>query len=505
MTQETWKGVPIEFQLLPFGTRRSGQKLRKGKPEFLVAHDTGNPNSTAQDNVNYYKNTYNIDINQTASAHIFVDDKHAIICVPTTEKAWHVLYNAIQDNLWYGVDSNDAAVGVEISYFIDKNNPKQAKERSLKSLENGAKVLAYLSEYWKIDYKTHMPGHQNIQDDKQDPGNALQASGYGRDSSNLDKVVAKYYKKDVKVEPVKIPETATKAEQKANKAVMKGYATQSQVNARLKSYLDKTVDSPYRIKSRMYRESGWSAMEAGAIDVDKRFNAQCMDLIIDYVLWFTENKIRMWGNARDAVNNKLAPYFTWHANTPNYVPPKGAIGVATFGTPSYVKWGHIFIVEKADRNFMTVIEQNWNGEGNLAPRRRVDNYFGCAGFWVPNVSKNPVQKVKAVAKKVAKKATPKKTKWAWKGRFYPNAKKGIRVRRSPSTSGAIVDKGSWLFTKDDWVDFDQLIKANGYWWIRFKYPTNPKAGNFYCAVAKITDVKERIKYEKDLFGKIEFK
>lgn len=505
MTQETWKGVPIEFQLLPFGTRRSGQKLRKGKPEFLVAHDTGNPNSTAQDNVNYYRNTYNIDINQTASAHIFVDDKHAIICVPTTEKAWHVLYNAIQDNLWYGVDANDAAVGGEISYFIDKNNPKQAKDRSLKALDNAARVFAYLAEYWKIDYKTRMPGHQDIQSDKQDPGNALAACGFGRDTSNFDKVVAKYYKKDVKVEPVKIPKTATKAEQKANKKVMKGYATQSQVNARLKGYLDKTVDSPYRIKSRMYRESGWSAMEAGAIDVDKRFNAQCMDLIIDYVLWFTENKIRMWGNARDAVSNKLAPYFTWHANTPNYVPPKGAIGVATFGTPSYVKWGHIFIVEKADRNFMTVIEQNWNGEGNLAPRRRVDNYFGCAGFWVPNVNKNPVQKVKAVAKKVAKKATPKKTKWAWKGRFYPNAKKGIRVRRSPSTSGAIVDKGSWLFTKDDWVDFDQLIKANGYWWIRFKYPTNPKAGNFYCAVAKITDVKERIKYEKDLFGKIEFK
>lgn len=505
MTQETWKGVPIEFQLLPFGTRRSGQKLRKGKPEFIVAHDTGNPNSTAQDNVNYYRNTYNIDINQTASAHIFVDDKHAIICVPTTEKAWHVLYNAIQDNLWYGVDANDAAIGLEISYFIDKNNPKKAKERSLKSLENGAKVLAYLAEYWKINYKTHMPGHQDIQSDKQDPGNALQASGYGRDTSNLDKIVAKYYKKDVKVEPVKTPKTATKAEQKANQKAMKGYATQSQVNTRLKGYLDKTVDSPYRVKSRMYRESGWLPMEAGAIDVDKRFNAQCMDLILDYVLWFTNNKIRMYGNARDAVNNNLAPYFTWHANTPNYVPPKGAIGVATFGTPSYIKWGHIFIVEKADRNFMTVIEQNWNGNGNLPPKRRVDNYFGCAGFWVPNVGKNPVQKVKSVAKKVATKATPKKTKWAWKGRFYPNAKNGIRVRRAPSTSAEIVDKGSWLFTKDDWVDFDQLIKANGYWWIRFKYPTNPKAGYFYCAVAKITDKKERIKYEKATFGDLKFK
>lgn len=498
MTQETWKGVPIEFQLLPFGTRRSGQPLRKGKPEFLVAHDTGNPNSTAQQNVNYYKNTYNIDINQTASAHIFVDDKHAIICVPTTEKAWHVLYNAVQDNLWYGVDANDAAVGVEICYFSDKS-------RSLKALENGAKVLAYLAEYWKIDYKTRMPGHQNIQDDKQDPGNALAACGYGRATSNLDKIVAKYYKKKVDVKPVEIPKTTPKAKQKEHKKVMKGYATQSQVNARLNAYLNKTVDSPYRVKSRTYRENGWLPMEAGAIDVDKRFNAQCYDLIIDYVLWFTENKIRMWGNARDAVQNKLAPYFTWHANTPSYVPPRGSIGVFTYGTPGYIEFGHIAIVDSANRNTWVAIEQNWNSQGNLAPKKRVDNYFGVAGFWVPNVGKTVVQKVKSVTKKAVTKAKPKQTKWNWKGRFFPNAKKGIRVRRAPSTSAEIVDKGSWLYTKDDWVDFDQLIKANGYWWCRFKYPTNPKAGYFYCAVGKITDPRERIRNEKELYGSIKYK
>ncbi|WP_312632395.1 peptidoglycan recognition protein family protein, partial [Mammaliicoccus sciuri] len=84
------------------------------------------------------------------------------------------------------VDANDGAVGVEISYFNDK-------KRSQKSLDNGARVLAYLAEYWKIDYKTRMPGHQDIQADKQDPGNVLAASGYGRSTSNLDKIVAKYY------------------------------------------------------------------------------------------------------------------------------------------------------------------------------------------------------------------------------------------------------------------------------------------------------------------------
>lgn len=186
-----WKGVKVRNDLLPYGTRRSGQKLTTGKPKFIVAHDTGNLNSTAQQNVNYYKNTYNIDINYTASAHIFVDDKEAIICVPLNEKAWHVLYGATQDNKWYGYDANDAAIGVEISYFTDK-------ERTRKSLDNGARVLAYLCELYGLDYKTKMPGHQDIQAGKQDPGNVLQAAGYGRSTTNLDNIVAKYYKKDVK-------------------------------------------------------------------------------------------------------------------------------------------------------------------------------------------------------------------------------------------------------------------------------------------------------------------
>lgn len=186
---ETWNGVPVRYQLLTHGTRRYGERLRKGKPEFMVAHDTGNLDSTAQENVNYYENSHNVDWDSVASAHFFVDDKECIICIPTTEKAWHVLYNATQDNLWYGVDANDAAIGGEISFFTDR-------KRNNKSLDNGARVFAYLAEYWGIDFKTRMPGHQDIQSDKQDPGNVLAASGYGRSTSNLDKLVAKYFKKD---------------------------------------------------------------------------------------------------------------------------------------------------------------------------------------------------------------------------------------------------------------------------------------------------------------------
>ena len=155
---ENWNGVKVRTKLLTKGTRRSGQRLRNGKPEFIVAHDTGNINTTAEQNRQYYQNTYNEPWDTVASAHIFVDDKEALVIIPTVEKAWHVLYDTPTDNAWYSADANDAAIGVEISYFSDK-------KRSKKSLDNGARVLAYLAEFWGIDYKTKMPGHQDIQAD----------------------------------------------------------------------------------------------------------------------------------------------------------------------------------------------------------------------------------------------------------------------------------------------------------------------------------------------------
>jgi N-acetylmuramoyl-L-alanine amidase CwlA len=95
--------------------RRSGQFIQKVR--FLVAHDTGNPDSTARGNVKYYINSRN---EQSASAHIFVDDKEIIECVPALtgrpEKAWHVLYNVPKDNELYGANANDAAIGVEYCF-----------------------------------------------------------------------------------------------------------------------------------------------------------------------------------------------------------------------------------------------------------------------------------------------------------------------------------------------------------------------------------------------------
>ncbi|ELN1760840.1 peptidoglycan recognition family protein [Staphylococcus pseudintermedius] len=186
----TWNGVPVYTDFLPIGTRRTGQRLVSGNPKFAVFHDTGNRDSTAQNNVDYYRNTYNIDWAYTASAHVFVDDKECIICIPVTEKAWHVLYDTPIDNNWYDDDANDIAFGLEACYFSDR-------DRTLKSLDNACRVMGALCASWDINPRNEMPGHQDIQFDKQDPGNILEAAGYGRsDMHIIDDLVVKYMNGD---------------------------------------------------------------------------------------------------------------------------------------------------------------------------------------------------------------------------------------------------------------------------------------------------------------------
>jgi len=91
--------------------RRSGLKLNGVK--FIVAHDTGNPGSTALQNANYYTSTPN---EAEVSAHAFVDDTGVIEVVPDSEKAWHVRYTETIDNILFGGDANDYALGIELCY-----------------------------------------------------------------------------------------------------------------------------------------------------------------------------------------------------------------------------------------------------------------------------------------------------------------------------------------------------------------------------------------------------
>ena len=143
--------------------RRSGDKLRGVK--FLVAHDTGNDNSTALQNVNYFINSAN---EVSASAHTFIDDKDIIECVPLDEKAWHVRYNVPTDNAMFGVDANDYAIGVALCYF------SKDKERSLKAYNNYVEYIAQKTLEYNLNPKTKIVGHYTLDPGrKTDPINAF--------------------------------------------------------------------------------------------------------------------------------------------------------------------------------------------------------------------------------------------------------------------------------------------------------------------------------------------
>ncbi|MGL5891901.1 MAG: peptidoglycan recognition protein family protein [Bacteroidia bacterium] len=163
--------------------RRSGNVMSTVK--FIVAHDTGNPKSTAAQNVSYYRNSKN---DMSASAHIFVDDKEIIECVPaltgTPEKAWHVWYNVTTDNQLFGANANDAAVGVEYCYG-GSINADEAYKRYVW-------VIAFICWKFKLDPAKSVTGHCFLDPKrKTDP-----VSGLGQSRRTYDQllrdVVAEY-------------------------------------------------------------------------------------------------------------------------------------------------------------------------------------------------------------------------------------------------------------------------------------------------------------------------
>ncbi len=156
--------------LTPNTKRRSG--LACLAVRFLVAHDTGNAGSTAKNNVDYYERTNN---KESASAHIFVDDKVIIECIPsigddTPEKAWHVRYKMTKDNEFYGSNANDTAIGVEYCFggAID----------ATKSYAKYIWTLAYLCDKYKLKPDKDIVGHFMLDPGrKTDPESSLKLIG----------------------------------------------------------------------------------------------------------------------------------------------------------------------------------------------------------------------------------------------------------------------------------------------------------------------------------------
>ncbi|MCH8673950.1 SH3 domain-containing protein [Staphylococcus lugdunensis] len=184
--------------------------------------------------------------------------------------------------------------------------------------------------------------------------------------------------------------------------------TQSQINARLDTYKNGTVDSPYRVKTWTSYDPAFSTMEPGCVDVDHFYHAQCADLPTDYILWLTDNQYKAWGNAKDFPNNKFPTGWKVIENMPETVPQKGWIAVFTSGT--YAQYGHIGIVYNGgNTNSFQILEQNWNGYANKKPTLRWDNYYGLTHFIVPPVAKE-FKVLKTETKKAPTQTNKTKTK-----------------------------------------------------------------------------------------------
>jgi N-acetylmuramoyl-L-alanine amidase len=141
------------------------------KVKFMVAHDTGNPGSTAAGNVTYFENSRN---DMSASAHTFIDDKQIIECIPlltgSPEKAWHVVYSAPEDNRRYGADANDAAGGVELCHGGAIN--------LLEAYNRYVWYLAYACFKFGLEPSVQISGHYQLDPERRtDPTGPLKKLG----------------------------------------------------------------------------------------------------------------------------------------------------------------------------------------------------------------------------------------------------------------------------------------------------------------------------------------
>jgi len=182
--------MEIKQQYLPEKSKRRSSQKNLGI-KFIVAHDTGNLNSTAKQNVEYFIKSAN---DTEASAHAFVDDLGVIECIPQNEKAWHVRKQVPEDNSIYGVDSNDYALGIELCFFTDL-------ERSKLAYKNYVEYIKTLCTKYNLDPSKDIVGHYKLDPSRRtDPKNAFSKIGKTWDSFLVDLNTLKDKKQEIKLE-----------------------------------------------------------------------------------------------------------------------------------------------------------------------------------------------------------------------------------------------------------------------------------------------------------------
>lgn len=170
------------------------------------------------------------------------------------------------------------------------------------------------------------------------------------------------------------------------------------------------------------------------------------------MLWLTDNKTRMWGDAKQAIQNTLPSGYKVVPNKPETVPKTGWIAVYTTG--SYAQYGHIGIVNNpGNTTKFQILEQNWNGLANKKPQLRWDNYYGLTHFiTVPyaeskkkSTAKKPVAKKKAAKKPAATKKKPFKLK------YNRDEVTGYKLpKRGYKPKGVVIHNDASSLTAEQW-------------------------------------------------------
>ena len=129
-------------QLVPTSRRqRPGYVL---KPTSITVHNTANPNATAANHGDYLANA-----NRSASWHICVDDKEAVLSIPLNEQAWHAGTNA----------GNTTSIGIEVCEFSNRARQDATDEnaqRLIADMLTGKAPAGFKASHLSIkDVRTH--------------------------------------------------------------------------------------------------------------------------------------------------------------------------------------------------------------------------------------------------------------------------------------------------------------------------------------------------------------
>jgi N-acetylmuramoyl-L-alanine amidase len=305
------KKYSIEQRYIKKGKSRSGLKLVKGKPTFIVSHETANNSADADAHFNYFNNHQ-----PSASAHTFIDDKKILEIVPLDEKAWHNWYSNPEDNQLFGEDANDTAAGVELCRTGDF---KKAYDRYVW-------YHAYLCRKFHLNPNKEIVAHSVLDPRRRsDPQSWLNPNGVTWAQFIND--VKAYYDAWTGDAPVKVeaPKTETKSEVIVNKPVA-GSKTVRTVQSTLNSRYGLNI----AVDGLPGPETGKALLKAFQSDLNKQFGAR---LIVDGV----------WGpktlNAAVTVRKGAKGNITWIVQAALYClkyEPNGLDGIFGAGTANAV-------------------------------------------------------------------------------------------------------------------------------------------------------------------------